>query len=163
MDPAQAEYEKLPLEVKEAVELGHQPSTIDFAAARRFILWFVGGLVVVHVLIYLMLIWFNLFAAPLVASPSALARERTGPPAPRLQSAPIRDLQAMHDAENGAFARMGWLSAPTNEVRVPDGVAEQVIRLSSKAPARVPQTQPGPAEQNGGEVPRVLRQRERQQ
>ena len=162
MDPISDEYQKLPSEQQEAIELGHEPRTINVRGVVRFVYWFIGSALVIHVVVYFMLVGFERYTAPQQTAPSALADQRTGPPSPRLQRSPGYDMQEMHRAENEVFRQMGWLDQQSGGVRIPDEIAQKVIQMSAPQDGSQLQAREGaqPGEQNGGAIPRVLRQRQ---
>jgi hypothetical protein len=73
-------------------------------------------------------------ASPLVAS------RREAPPEPRLQTAPLADLQALRDHEQSTLTSYGWVDREAGVVRIPiDRAMEITLERAPKTPARLDQ------------------------
>ena len=73
------------------------------------------------------------------ASPLAASR-REGPPEPRLQTAPLEDLQALRDHEESVLDSYGWVDRAAGIVRIPIERAMAItLERAPKTPARLDQ------------------------
>jgi hypothetical protein len=77
------------------------------------------------------------------------------PPAPRLQAAPVQDMQDIRQAENARLQSYGWVDRPAGIARIPidralDLVAEQGLPTW---PAEPRQPAPGPTPEAGQAAP----------
>ena len=74
------------------------------------------------------------------ANPLAQSFSRQVPPEPRLQTAPLQDLQALHAEEDAVLNSYGWVDRKTGVVRIPVQRALELL-----AQRGLPARQPSPA------------------
>jgi hypothetical protein len=119
---------------------GHEKRDVTF---RPIVLGGIGFLIVA-VIIFVAMRWLIAFYAAREAAlsparnPLAASYAREVPPEPRLQTAPILDLQALHTAEDAVLNNYGWINQPNGNVRIP--IARAMELLAQRGlPARAPQ------------------------
>lgn len=99
--------------------------------SARAIVIFGVVLTLVVVLTLLVAAWmFGFFAswqARRDAPPSPLAASRPGPPQPRLQVQPVKDLKALRSAEDRILSSYGWINKEAGTVRIPIERAMQLL------------------------------------
>ncbi len=108
--------------------LAHERSDVNV----RGIVTFAAGLfviaVVVHVLVWWLFTYFAVRAERMQPPPAPLAASRPQlPPEPRLQTAPLRDLQEMRAAEEAILHSYGWVDRQAGVVRIPIERAMQLL------------------------------------
>jgi hypothetical protein len=97
------------------------------------ILWTTGGVIatclVSVVAMWGMFVGFDVFDRRQAPPPPPMAKEgRQGaPPEPRLQAAPVEDMDAMRHAEDNALQHGAWIDPGRGTVRVPIDVAIDVL------------------------------------
>src|SRR4051794_15743545 len=120
-------------ETAQAIELGHEPSTVSVRGVMWFFIVFIGFAVVVHVIVWEMYREMEKYQHRQDVQRSALTSVRLQPPEPRLQ--PTRelhetteweDLELMHGRENLEFVNRGWINRESGEFRVPDELIEKI-------------------------------------
>ena len=108
-------------------EVAHEPRDVPIKGILYFLLVLVLSIAVAMVfLIYL----FNRFdLAATEADPGAppLASERTGPPAPHLQSSSTDDLVAMRAEEEALLTSYGWIDEQDQILRIPIARAMTIV------------------------------------
>ncbi|HVN83331.1 MAG TPA: hypothetical protein VMW17_00660 [Candidatus Binatia bacterium] len=116
---------------------GHEHRDVTF----RPIVLSAIGLVVLTVLVFVgMRLLFNVYAAREAElsprrNPLAISYGREFPPEPRLQTAPIQDLQKLHAWENDTLSTYGWADEKTGAVRIPIARAMELL-LQRGVPTR---------------------------
>jgi len=137
-------------ETAQAIELGHEPSTVSVrGVAWFFLIFFISG-IVIHVLVYI------IYRQLTNYEQNALNKERSAlttaaevhPPEPRLQ--PTRrwhetteweDLALMRGRENLEFVRRGWITE-NGEFRIPEDVLNQVAASGGSVSGAAPTSNP---------------------
>jgi hypothetical protein len=71
------------------------------------------------------------------ASPLAASAGRKEPPAPRLQFAPVKDIQDLHNREESTLNSYGWVDKPSGTVRIPIDKAIDLL-MQRGLPSRPP-------------------------
>ena len=123
---------------------GHEERDITF----RPIVLSAVALIVLALLVFVgMRVLFNVLAAneaeqSAPRNPLAASYGRELPPEPRLQTAPIQDLQTLHAREEKTLSSYGWVDEKAGTVRIPVTRAMELL-LQRGAPAR---EQAAPAE-----------------
>src|SRR3954471_4311611 len=121
----------------ENVTVHHEESDVDI----RGILGFGAGLVVVavviHLLMWVLLGFFESRAAkqPTRAYPLAATQENRLPPEPRLQTNPREDMAELRARENAQLQSYGWVDKNAGVVRIPIDAAIK-LTLQRGLPAR---------------------------
>jgi hypothetical protein len=124
----------------ENVTVHHEESDVNI----RGILGFGAGLVVVavviHLLMWVLLGFFESRAAkqPQPAYPLAATQENRLPPEPRLQTNPREDLAVLRARENAQLQSYGWVDRNAGVVRIPIDAAMK-LTLQRGLPARTEQ------------------------
>ena len=136
-------------------EIHHETSDANITAVLRFGLALFVVAVVVHVLIYLLFMYFSAREADRLAPqyPMAIGREQQLPPEPRLQTNPREDLLKLRQAEDAILDSYGWVDRNAGIVRIP--IAEAMkLTLARGLPARAmpapPTTLPDSGDANSG-------------
>ena len=115
----------------DALEVGHEESDVNV----RGVLGFGAGLfvaaVLIHVMVWLLFLYFSGREAARVPSeyPLAAGQETRVPPEPRLQTHPREDLQALRAREDAVLNSYGWVDKPAGVVRIP---IEEAIKLTAQ-------------------------------
>jgi len=128
----------------EPIGPGHEERDVTL----RPIVWAGAGLAVVVALVFVLVRWtffFNLAndaAESPPANPLASTYGRQLPPAPRLQTHPVRDLRELHATEDAALTSYGWVDRPAGIVRIP--VARAMELLAERGLPAQPQTEAQP-------------------
>jgi hypothetical protein len=122
-----------PEETAQAIELGHEPSTISVKGLFWFFVIFFSFAAIVHVIIWVMYREMQKYEESQNVQRSVLATADVKPaPEPRLQ--PTRevhertepeDLALMRGRNNLEFYRRGWIT-DTGEFRIPDDIVTKV-------------------------------------
>ncbi|HUI25414.1 MAG TPA: hypothetical protein VL403_04960 [Candidatus Kryptonia bacterium] len=108
---------------------GHERRDVTF----RPIVLSAIGLVALFVLVFVgMRLLFSFYAAREAAmspqrNPLAATYGRELPPEPRLQTAPIQDLRALHAAEDATLNSYGWVDDQHTAVRIPIARAMELL------------------------------------
>ena len=110
-------------------EVRHETTDVNFTG----ILTFAGGLIVaaiiIHVLLWLLFLYFQSREAAAEASRFPLAAEQRNrlPAEPRLQANPRQDLADLRAREQAILSTYGWVDKSAGVVRIP---IEEAMRLT---------------------------------
>lgn len=118
----------------------------------RPLLAFAGGLTIVGIVVYLVILGLTrLFSGQAARedaqlAPSSLAQPAAPgaehlPPEPRIQANPAGDLKMLLDQEDAVLTNYGWVDRPAGVVRVPIDVAMKLV-LDEGLPVRQPDSVP---------------------
>jgi hypothetical protein len=126
-----------------AVPAGPHPSDaeeFDSELNIRAILWTAGGVVAICILSVIamwgMFVGFDAFdrrnaarqpGAPAMSEPMRQSMRQTAPPGPLLQAAPAEDMTAMRAESDRLLQHAGWIDRAQGTVRLPIGVAIDVL------------------------------------
>jgi hypothetical protein len=123
---------------------GYEGNDVQLAPVLLFGL----ALVLITGMVFVLMSWlFNALNARQAAhdvSPSPLAQTRPAqPPAPRLQVAPLQELEQLRAAEDAALHSYGWLDQAAGVVRIPidramDLLIERGLPVRPDSPAATP-------------------------
>ena len=121
-------------ETAQAIELGHEPSTVSVKGVGWFFIVFFLTAVVVHVIVWVMYRELVKYQEAQDVPKSGLTNVvQLVPPEPRLQptfalhqSTEAEDLALMHGRENLEFVERGWINKETGDFQIPDDVIEKV-------------------------------------
>ena len=129
--------------------MGHEHKDINFRALVKFALAFAILGVAIHFLLWSVFGYFRGREAAAVPAPSIGIEmdARQLPPEPRLQAAPIQDLEDMRAAENELLEGYGWVDQGRGVARLPvsramDLVAAQGLPSRTPPPAQAEATAP---------------------
>ena len=123
--------------------VGHEKRDVNAGAVAKFGLGIVGGVIVV-----LLLVWFvfGRFAdrearQTSQPEPMAASNPQKEPPEPRLQRAPVIDLQEFRAAEEAILNNYAWVDPEKGVVRIPvaralELVAKEGLPSRKEAPGR---------------------------
>lgn len=96
--------------------------------------YLIGGALVILTLVYAVLMWpfsFELLqrveSGDPPASPLAEARERSLPPAPRLQADPPQEIRQLHEWEERVLSSYGWVNRARGVARIPVERAMELV------------------------------------
>lgn len=96
--------------------------------------YLIGGALIVLTLVYAVLMWpFSIELFERVergdppASPLAEARERSLPPAPRLQPDPPQEIEELHRWEERVLTSYGWVNRDQGVARIPVERAMELV------------------------------------
>ena len=122
---------------------GHEERDVSFRPLVRGLIGLVA-LVLVSVVLMRVLLGYLVVreaANSPPANPLAQSFSRQVPPEPRLQTAPLQDLQALHAEEDAVLNSYGWVDRKTGVVRIP---AQRALELLAQR--GLPARQPPPGE-----------------
>jgi hypothetical protein len=119
-----------------------------------------------HLVVWGLVVGFRETAERRDPAPSPLpeANERRLPPAPRLQDAPVRDMEALRAEEDARLSSYGWIDSAAGVGRIPidraiDLILERGLPEVS-APSAAPEADPGAAPGPAGSSRRPRRGRD---
>jgi hypothetical protein len=121
---------------------GYERSDLTAKSVAIFGVALAAVIILVLVVTGWMFHYFAAWQARVDVPPSPLAQTRPGPPEPRLQVDPTKDLKAMHAEEDTRLTGYGWVDKEAGVVRMPIARAMELLverRLpaaAKKAPAR---------------------------
>jgi hypothetical protein len=115
----------------------HEESDVNIGAILGFGAGLVAVAVVIHVLMWLLLAYFEAQGARQAPRmyPLAAAEENRLPPEPRLQTNPREDLAALKAREDEQLRSYGWVDRNAGVVRIPIDAAMK-LTLERGLPAR---------------------------
>jgi len=108
---------------------GHEERDVTF----RPIVWAGVGALIAMALIFALVRWTYVSYLEHEATQSPPANPLTGsygrqqPPEPRLQTSPVKDLSALHAAEDALLNSYGWVDRNAGIVRIPIGRAMELL------------------------------------
>jgi hypothetical protein len=117
-------------------ETRHEDSDVNVKAIATFAVGLVVSGVVIHVLVWLLFMYFSnegTNVAPLF--PMAAAQATQLPPEPRLQTNPRQDLQQFRAHEDELLNGYSWMNRDAGTVRIPIDRAMQLV-IERGLPAR---------------------------
>jgi hypothetical protein len=128
---------------------GHEHTDVNVRMIVQFAIWLTGSAVVVHVLMWLMFVWFvdvrESVSAP--EFPLAVGQEQRLPAGPRLQRFPANEIFEFRRRESSELNGYGWIDRNAGTVHIP--IAEAMrLTVERGLPARA-QTAPPDAAPSG--------------
>jgi hypothetical protein len=118
----------------------HEERDVNIRAILTFGAGLVVTAIVIHVLVWLLFVYFNAreAAQPPPEYPLAAEQEKRLPPEPRLQTNPREDLRELRAGEDEALTTYGWVDRNGGVVRIPIDEAMKLV-VQRGLPARAPQ------------------------
>ena len=118
-------------------ESHHEERDVNIGAILGFGAGLVATAIVIHVLVWLLFMYFNAreAAQPPVEYPLAIEQEKRLPPEPRLQTNPRQDLADFRAKEDELLTSYSWVDRNAGVVRIPIDQAMQ-LTLQRGLPAR---------------------------
>jgi hypothetical protein len=115
----------------------HETSDVDVGGIFGFAFGLLVTGVVIHVFVWLLVLFFATRDARRVmpAFPLAAGQEGRVPPEPRLQTNPRQDLRDLRSAEDEVLAGYGWVDKNAGIARIPIGEAMK-LTVERGLPAR---------------------------
>ena len=107
----------------------HESSDVNVRAILTFVAVLFGSAAVIHVLIWLLFIYFERGidrSAPM-AYPLSISQRTRVPPEPRLQTSPREDLRELRAREDEQLQSYGWIDRNGGVVRIP---IDEAMRLT---------------------------------
>jgi hypothetical protein len=100
---------------------GHEHTDANVWMIVQFAIWLLGSAVVVHVLMWLMFVWFVRAREPVTAPefPLAVGQEQRLPAGPRLQRFPANEMFEFRQRENSELNAYGWVDRNAGTVHIP--------------------------------------------
>jgi hypothetical protein len=100
---------------------GHEHSDANVWMIVQFGLWLLGSAVAVHVLMWLMFVWFVRVHEPVTAPefPLAVGQEQRLPAGPRLQRFPANEIFDFRQRESSDLNGYGWVDRNAGTVHIP--------------------------------------------
>lgn len=128
----------------------HEHKDVNVRGLVKFVIIFIAAGILIHVFLWVVFGYFRGHEAAGTPSPSLGigVDARRLPPEPRLQAAPIRDLNEMRAAENEILEGYGWVDRKAGAVRIPIGRAMELV-----AKEGLPARQAAPVEGAAATVP----------
>jgi hypothetical protein len=130
----------------------HEPNTVNIPGVVKFLIWLSVAVMVVALLMWGLLHYFDKRQAQEAPPPSPLAPEVRVPPEPRLQgapgsvSSPAEDLRRFREQQDQMLNSYGWIDQQRGIIRIPIEQAKKMIEQKG-----LPATPPGPSQ--GGVAP----------
>lgn len=108
-------------------EVAHESSDVSVGGILRFGIVLVIVAAVIHIALYLLLIYYNQREARRLAVPDFVQVKQEPPPEPRLRVAPRSDLVEMRRAEDQILHSYGWVDREKNIARIPIEESMKII------------------------------------
>src|SRR5262245_29432078 len=130
----------------------HEPNTVNIPGVVKFLVWLSVAVMVVGLLMWGLLHYFDKRKAQEAPPPSPLAPEVRVPPEPALQdapgsvSSPPEDIRRFREQEDQMLNSYGWIDQQRGIIRIPIEQAKKMIEQKG-----LPATSPGPSQ--GGAAP----------
>jgi hypothetical protein len=128
----------------------HEPNTVNIPGVVKFLVWLSVMVMVVALLMWGLLHYFDKRKAQEAPPPSPLAPGVRAPPEPRLQgapgsvSSPAEDIRRFREREDQMLNSYGWIDQQRGIIRIPIEQAKKLIEQKG-APATPPKATPGVA------------------
>src|SRR5262249_26595776 len=128
----------------------HEPNTVNIPGVVKFLVWLSVAVMVVALLMWGLLHYFDKRKAQEAQPPSPLAPEGRVPPEPRLQgapgsvSSPTEDIRRVRELEAQMLNSVGWIDQQRGIIRIPIEQAKKLIEQKG-LPATPPSASPGAA------------------
>ena len=128
----------------------HEPNAVNIPGVVKFLIWLSVAVMVVALLMWGLLHYFDKRKAREAPPPSPLAPEARLPPEPRLQgapgsvSSPAEDIRQFREQEDQMLSSYGWIDQQRGIIRIPIEQAKKLIEQKG-APATPPKATPGVA------------------
>jgi hypothetical protein len=111
----------------------HEPNTVNIPGVVKFLVWLSVAVIVVALLMWGLLHYFDKRKAQEAPPPSPLAPEVRVPPEPRLQGAPgsvkspAEDIRRFREQEDQMLNSYGWIDQQNGIIRIPIEQAKKLI------------------------------------
>ena len=134
----------------------HEPNTVNIPGVVKFLVWLSVAIIVVALLMWGLLHYFDKRKAQEAPPPSPLARGVRLPPDPRLQGAPgsagspAEDIRRFREQEDQMLNSYGWIDQQRGIIRIPIEQAKKLIEQRG-LPVTPPGVSQGGAAQGAGE------------
>jgi hypothetical protein len=125
----------------------HEPNTVNSPGVVKFLVWLSVAVMVVALLMWGLLHYFDKRKAQEAPPPSPLAPAVMAPPEPRLQGAPgsvkspAADIRRFREQEDQMLSSYGWIDQQRGIIRIP---IEQAMKMIEQR--GLPSTPPGPSQ-----------------
>jgi hypothetical protein len=122
----------------------HEPNTVNIPGVVKFLVWLSVAVMVVALLMWGLLHYFDKRKAQEAPPPSPLAPEVRVPPEPRLQgapgsvSSPAEDIRRFREQQDQILNSYGWIDQQRGIIRIPIEQAKKLIEQKG-----LPATPPG--------------------
>jgi len=115
----------------------HEERDVNIRAILAFGAGLIAVAIVIHVLVWLLFMYFNAreAAQPPAEYPLATEQKRRLPPEPRLQTNPREDLRELRAGEDELLTTYGWVDRNVGVVRIPIDEAMKLV-IQRGLPAR---------------------------
>jgi hypothetical protein len=128
----------------------HEPNSVNIPGVVKFLVWLSVAVMVVALLMWGLLHYFDKRKAQEAPPPSPLAPEVRVPPEPRLQGAPgsvktpAEDIRRFREQEDQTLNSYGWIDQQRGIIRIPIVQAKKLIEQKG-LPATPPSLSQGAA------------------
>ena len=128
----------------------HEPNTVNIPGVVKFLVWLSVAVMVVGLLMWGLLHYFDKRKAQEAPPPSPLAPEVRVPPEPRLQGAPgsvkspAEDIRRFREQQEQILNSYGWIDQQNGIIRIPIEQAKKLIEQKG-LPATPPSASRGAA------------------
>jgi hypothetical protein len=134
----------------DGAEALHEPNTVNIPGVVKFLVWLSAAVMVVALLMWGLLHYFDKRKAQEAPPPSPLAPGVRVPPEPRLQgapgsvSSPAEDIRRFREREDQTLNSYGWIDQQRGIIRIPIEQAKKLIEQKG-LPATPPSASQGAA------------------
>jgi hypothetical protein len=117
----------------DGAEALHEPNTVNIPDVVKFLVWLSVAVIVVALLMWGLLHYFDKRKAQEAPPPSPLAPGVRTPPEPRLQgapgsvSSPAEDIRRFREEEDQMLNSYGWIDQQNGIIRIPIEQAKKMI------------------------------------
>jgi hypothetical protein len=128
---------------------GHEHTDTNVWVIVQFAIWLLGSAVIVHVLMWLMFVWFvrGHEAATAPEFPLAVGQEQRLPAGPRLQRFPANEIFEFRQRETSELNGYGWIDRNAGTVHIPIAEAMRLaVERGLPSRAQVPASPEGAAD-----------------
>src|SRR5262245_60264417 len=133
----------------------YEPNTVNIPSVVKFLVWLSVAVIVVALLMWGLLHYFDKRKAQEAPPPSPLTPGVRAPPEPRLQGAPgsvgapAEDIRQFREREDQMLNSYGWIDRQNGIIRIPIERAKRLIEQKG-APATPPSATQGAAAPGAG-------------
>jgi hypothetical protein len=135
--------------------LGHEPTDANLGSAWRLYFFMLAFLAIVFVAMWYALGAFSASVVRQQEPPPPLAQREADrePPAPRLQTTPVVDLERYREAQQQVLERYAWVDEKNGIAQIPIERAIELVAERGLPPLPAPAAAPGASNPTEGATP----------